>query len=237
MSGATTIGEAIAQATQRLAACGIDSPRRDARLLAALAAGLDAAAVLGYPERPLDPPARERFDRLIQRRMAREPVSRLAGRREFWSLEFALSPETLDPRPDSETVVAAALERIADRAAPLRLLDLGTGTGCLLLALLSELPGASGIGIDILPGAATLARRNAASIGLESRAFFAVGRCAAWSGSSPRCRRPSARRSPARSGTCGGSPTGRGGSAPCAAGRRRRPSRCPTRAARTPTAR
>lgn len=172
MSGGLTIGEAVAHGTERLAACGINSPRRDARLLAALAAGLDTAVVLGYPERPLDPVARERFDRLILRRMAHEPVSRLAGRREFWSLDFALSPDTLDPRPDSETLVAAALERIADRAAPLRLLDLGTGTGCLLLALLSELPGASGVGIDILPGAAALARRNAAAMGLESRSLF-----------------------------------------------------------------
>jgi release factor glutamine methyltransferase len=179
VSGGITIGEAIAEAARRLAACGIDSPRRDARLLAALAARLEAAAVLGYPERTLDPAARERFDRLVGRRMAHEPVSRIAGMREFWSLEFALSPETLDPRPDSETLVAAALERIADRAAPLRLLDLGTGTGCLLLALLSELPQASGVGLDILPGAAALARHNAASMGLESRAFFAVGR---WAG-------------------------------------------------------
>ena len=179
MTDAATIGEAIAQAAARLAACGIDSPRRDARLLAALATELDTAAVAGYPERTLDPLARQKFDRLVERRSAREPVSRLAGRREFWSLDFALSRDTLDPRPDSETLVAAALARIPDRAAPLRLLDLGTGTGCLLLALLSELPNATGIGVDIVPGAAALARRNAISIGLESRAFFVAGGWAA----------------------------------------------------------
>jgi release factor glutamine methyltransferase len=179
MTRALTIGAAIAQAAERLAACGIDEPRRDARLLAALAAGLDTAAIVGYPERPLNPAARERFERLVERRAAREPISRIAGRREFWSLDFALSRDTLDPRPDSEAVVAAALARLPDRAAPLRLLDLGTGTGCLLLALLSELPNAWGVGLDLLPGAAALARRNAAAMGLESRAFFAAGRWAA----------------------------------------------------------
>ncbi len=167
-------------ATARVsAASGVESPRRDARVLVALASGLDAAQVAGYPERTLDPPVRQAFERLVARRMAREPVSRLAGRREFWSLAFGLSPDTLDPRPDSETLVAAALARIPDRAAPLRLLDLGTGTGCLLLALLSELPNAWGVGVDLAPGAARQARRNAAAIGLESRAFFAVGGWAA----------------------------------------------------------
>ena len=174
-----SLGDAIAEATARLAASGVESPRRDARLLAALASGLDAAQVAAYPERALDPTVRQAFERLVARRMAREPVSRLVGRREFWSLEFGLCADTLDPRPDSETLVAAALAQIPDRAAPLRLLDLGTGTGCLLLALLSELPNASGVGTDLAPGAARQARRNAAAIGLESRAFFAVGAWAA----------------------------------------------------------
>jgi release factor glutamine methyltransferase len=174
-----TLGDAISAATARLAACGIESSRRDARLLAELATSLDAAVVAGHPERPLDASTAQTFERLVARRAAREPVSRLAGRREFWSLGFGLSPATLDPRPDSETLVAAALDRIPDRAAPWRLLDLGTGTGCLLLALLSELPNAWGVGIDLVPGAAAQASRNAAAIGLESRAFFAVGRWAA----------------------------------------------------------
>jgi release factor glutamine methyltransferase len=176
MSAVPTIGAAVADAAARLAAHGVESPRRDARLLVSLAAALDDATVLGYPERPLAPEAEQTLVRLLARRLAREPVSRIAGRREFWSLDFELSAETLDPRPDSETVVAAALERIADRGARLRMLDLGTGTGCLLLALLSELPAAMGVGVDLLPGAAAVARRNAASMGLKSRAFFCAGR-------------------------------------------------------------
>lgn len=169
-----TFGAAVAVAQARLEAAGVDSPRRDARLLVALAAGLDAATVLGYPERPLAPAASLRLARLVERRAAREPVARLAGRREFWSRDFALSPATLDPRPDSETLVAAALERLPDRQAAVRILDLGTGTGCLLLALLGELPKATGFGIDVVPEAVAVARANAVSIGLELRAFFAV---------------------------------------------------------------
>lgn len=175
MNAAFTIGAAIAAAQARLTAAGIESPRRDARLLVALAAGLDAATVLGYPERPLAVAAGPRLAEFVERRAAREPIARLAGRREFWSRDFALSPATLDPRPDSETLVAAALARLPDRQAALDVLDLGTGTGCLLLALLGELPRAIGFGLDLVPEAAIVARANACAMGLESRAFFAVG--------------------------------------------------------------
>ncbi len=171
---ALTVEAAIAAAAARLEAAGIESPRREARLLVGLAAGLDAATVLGYPRRELAPAAARQFERLVARRAAREPFSRLAGRREFWSLEFALSPETLDPRPDSESVVAAALARLPDREAALRIVDFGTGSGCLLLALLHELPLALGFGIDIAPGAVATASQNAASMGLKDRVFFAV---------------------------------------------------------------
>jgi release factor glutamine methyltransferase len=170
-----SFGEAVASLTPRLAAAGIAEARREARLLVALAAGVEPATVLGWPERRLDTAAETRLAELAGRRGAREPYARLVGRRQFWSLDFALSPETLDPRPDSETLIEAALERLSDRRAPLRLLDLGTGSGCLLLALLSELDNAFGIGVDLLPGAAATARRNAASLGLAERAVFAVG--------------------------------------------------------------
>jgi release factor glutamine methyltransferase len=170
-----SFGEAVASLTPRLAAAGIEEARREARLLVALAAGVEPGTVLGWPERRLDAAAEMRLAELAGRRAAREPYARLAGRRQFWSLDFALSPETLDPRPDSETLIEAALERLPDRRAALRLLDLGTGSGCLLLALLSELDNAFGIGVDLLPGAAATARRNAASLGLANRAVFAVG--------------------------------------------------------------
>lgn len=174
-----TIGDAVTETAARLAAAGVPEPRREARLLVALALGIEAGAVHGYPERGLDPAARTRLGALTTRRAAREPFSRLAGRRGFWSLDFEVSPATLDPRPDSETLIETALMLLPDRMAPLRLIDFGTGSGCLVLALLSELPNAFGIGIDILPEAAATARRNAAALGLADRARFIVGH---WSG-------------------------------------------------------
>jgi len=171
-AGIRTVGDAVAEASARLAAGGIAEPRREARLILALAMGADQAVVLGYPERILDGTTRARLEQLVARRLQHEPFSRLRGMREFWSLEFALSAETLDPRPDSETLIEAALAHLPNRDAPLQVLDLGTGTGCLLLALLSELPNAAGLGIDILPGAVESARRNAARLGFGSRAQF-----------------------------------------------------------------
>ncbi len=111
---------------------------------------------------------------LTNRLAVGEPLSRVLGWREFWGLKFELSSETLDPRPESETIVEAVLAR-ANRDAPLRLLDLGTGSGCLLLALLSELPSGFGMGVDFSPGAAEAARRNARLLGLGARARFFVG--------------------------------------------------------------
>jgi release factor glutamine methyltransferase len=178
MSGATpptSAGEAVASAADALAAAGIAEPRREARLIVALALGVEPGVVLSYPERTLDRRALSRLEALLARRQAREPYSRLRGRRPFWTLDLALTPETLDPRPDSETLVEAVLTALPGRAEPLRLVDLGTGSGCLLLALLSELPHAFGIGVDLLPGAAAAARRNAAAHGLGGRALFLAG--------------------------------------------------------------
>jgi release factor glutamine methyltransferase len=172
---APTRGSLLADATARLAAAGIVEPRREARLVLALALGIEPAALIGWPEQAVGPGLQAAAEGLISRRAGGEPFSRLRGSREFWSLDFALSPDTLDPRPDSETLVAAALADIPDRAAPLRVVDFGTGTGCLLLALLSELPRASGLGIDIVPGAIAVAVRNAASLGMADRAAFRIG--------------------------------------------------------------
>lgn len=176
---ASSVRALIERASARLAAAGVEAPRREARLLLAAAMQVEQAALLARPDRPVDPDAAQRFAAFIERRAAREPVSRILGTREFWSLPFRLSPATLDPRPDSETLIEAALAGIADRQAKLRLLDLGTGSGCLLLALLSELPNASGIGVDCDPAAVAAAEANAEALGLAARAMFRV---ADWAG-------------------------------------------------------
>jgi len=168
------VGQAVAEVAGRLAGAGIGESRREARLLVAAATGLSNASVVAYPERGLSDAERRRLAMLVERRAGREPISRILGWREFWSLRFAIGPDTLDPRPDSETLVEAALE-FADRAGPLRVLDLGTGSGCLLLAVLSERPLAEGLGIDLDPGALAVAAANAQALGLAGRARFRQG--------------------------------------------------------------
>jgi len=171
----TTLRQLLAEGEARLAAAGLETPRLDVRLLAGAALGLSRNELLLEGGRGVGDADASRFQALLERRLAREPVSRILGRRGFWNLEFALTPDTLDPRPDTETLVEAVLERLPDRTAPLRLLDLGTGSGCILLALLSELPNARGIGIDLSRGAAAAARGNACSNGLAGRAAFLAG--------------------------------------------------------------
>lgn len=173
MSARATIEDCIAAGARRLAAAGIPAPRREARLILAHVLGAEPFALMGYPERVVTDVSG--YEALIGRRAAREPLSHLTGRREFWSLDFEVTPATLDPRADSETLVEAALNAVPDADAALSVLDLGTGTGCLLLALLSERPIAAGLGVDIDPAAVVVARRNAARLGLAGRAHFAVG--------------------------------------------------------------
>jgi release factor glutamine methyltransferase len=152
---------------------GIASANGDARCLLGLALGHDAPVL---PHETVLLWDRDKFNLLqvlVQRRCSGEPVSRLRGWREFWSLRFALSPATLDPRPDSETVIDAAVGWARQRGGKgLRCLDLGTGSGCLLLACLSELPNATGIGLDIDADAVAVAASNAAALGLAERAVF-----------------------------------------------------------------
>ncbi|HEV2674016.1 MAG TPA: peptide chain release factor N(5)-glutamine methyltransferase [Aliidongia sp.] len=173
------IAALLQAAASRLQATGIEAPAREARLLLGAATGLTATRIMAYPEQPIEPAAAAGFQNLIDRRVAREPVSRILGTREFWSLDFTVTPATLDPRPDSETIVEAALDRIPDKGASIFLIDFGTGTGCLLLALLSERPHAWGIGIDRSEAAARVAADNARRLGLGDRARFVVGDWAA----------------------------------------------------------
>ena len=172
---AGTVGAFLCRAGQHLRAAAIDAPRLEARLLLAHALGCRTEDLLRDPRAAVPPEAARRFADLLKRRLEREPVAHLLGKAEFWSLPFAVSPATLIPRPDSETLIEAALAAFPRREAVRRVLDLGTGTGCLLLAALSEFPDAVGIGVDVVPEAAALARRNAAALGLGRRAGIVAG--------------------------------------------------------------
>lgn len=162
--------DAVTYIATRLAAAGIEEPRREARILLAAALETDATGLM--LRETADPAA---FAAHLARREAREPMAYITGRSEFWGLAIATSPATLIPRPDSETLIEAALACFPDRHAISSILDLGTGTGCLLLAALSEFPAAFGIGADISPAAAALATANAKSLNLARRAAFLAG--------------------------------------------------------------
>ncbi|MCK9993408.1 MAG: release factor glutamine methyltransferase [Alphaproteobacteria bacterium] len=167
-----SIDEALRDAAAQLQAGGVAQALLDARLLLMAATGLSQEDIIRDPSTELSAQQQACFAEMLARRQAREPVSRILGRREFWSMEFAISPDTLDPRADSETLISAALGLIADRNGRLRILDIGAGSGCLLLALLSELPGARGIGVDVSQAALDVARANAERHALTERAQF-----------------------------------------------------------------
>ena len=149
-----------------------ETPRLDAELLMAHALGVTREQLLlGH----LDDPAPPAFDTLLARRLHHEPIAYITGSRAFWSIELAVGPGVLVPRADSETLIEAAVAHFPDRQARLRVLDLGTGPGTLLLAALAEWPHARGLGVDASDEALGYARRNAASLGLEARADFVIG--------------------------------------------------------------
>ncbi|MEO9902273.1 MULTISPECIES: peptide chain release factor N(5)-glutamine methyltransferase [Alphaproteobacteria] len=172
-----TVAALLQAAMQRLASEGNDNPRLDARLLLAHALGVEGR-LHGREDNPVTVEERTHFAGFLARRIGGEPVSRILGSREFWSLEFDLSPATLDPRPDSETLIDAVLELHPDRNRAYRILDLGTGTGCLLLAALSEFPNAEGVGVDIDTECVQIARKNAEKLCLSSRARMICSRWA-----------------------------------------------------------
>jgi len=176
---AGTIGFFLCQAGQRLRGAAIEAPRLEARRLLAHVLGTTEEALLRDPRAAVPADKAAHFAALLARRVAREPFAYLTGRVGFWTLELEVSPATLIPRADSETLVEAALAACPDKGAARRVLDLGTGTGALLLAVLSEFPAASGVGIDIKPAAVALAERNAVRLGLADRAGFLAGDWAA----------------------------------------------------------
>lgn len=166
-----TRGELIARGAGRLAAAGVPEAARDARLICRWAAGLDGPALAAALAERAPPPEIARFEQGIAARAARAPVSQIVGVREFWGRPFRVTRDVLDPRPETETLVAAALAG----PVPARILDLGTCSGCLLLTLLAEWPGATGLGVDISAAALAVARENARALGLAGRAAFRLG--------------------------------------------------------------
>lgn len=176
-----TPAEAVRAAAEKLGAAGVATPALDARLLALEAFGLTLTELVRGGDAEATPDGRARLDALAERRAAGEPVDRILGRREFWGLTFALTSATLAPRPDTETIVETALAEAGAGAADrsISVLDLGTGAGCLLLAILAERAGAHGLGVDRSPEAAAAAQRNAGTLGFGGRARFVVSDWAA----------------------------------------------------------
>jgi release factor glutamine methyltransferase len=174
-AAALTLAKARQALAEKFRRAGIDSADADARLLMAHALGIDRAALIANGERELTAEENKSVNALAERRLKREPIARIFGHKEFWSLTLHISEAVLVPRPETETVVEAALEFVERgglRGERLRVLDIGTGSGALLLALLSELPNAVGIGTDISTPALGVARVNAELLGLAPRCTF-----------------------------------------------------------------
>jgi release factor glutamine methyltransferase len=171
-----TARDLVARVAARLAEAGIQDARSESWLLLAAATGSERAELVAGALDTLSAAQETRLDELVRRRCAREPIAYILGEKEFWSRSFEVDPSVLIPRPETETVVEALLAQLPDRDRPLRLLDLGVGSGCLLLALLSELPQGTGLGIDESAAALAIARRNAGRFGLAARSEFRQGR-------------------------------------------------------------
>ncbi len=171
-----TLTEALRAATHSLARAGIPGPDVDARLLLCAATGLDRLGLIRDPDGPVSAEAAARLNTFLERRLAREPVSRILGVRAFWGLTLRITGDVLDPRPDTETLVEAVLDAVkARRRAPLRILDLGTGSGAILCALLHDLPAAQGWAVDRSDAACQVAQANLAACGVAERSLVLQG--------------------------------------------------------------
>jgi release factor glutamine methyltransferase len=177
LAAATRRG-ALKEAVLLMKAAGLDTPVLDARLIVQHALGIGWDTLYLKEDQPLTQDERARLESELMRRVAHEPVSRIVGRRHFWTLDLAVSPDTLDPRADTESLIETVVATVPERSQPLKILDLGTGTGAILLALLAEYPNAAGFGVDLSEGALAIARINAESHGLTERASFARARWA-----------------------------------------------------------
>jgi release factor glutamine methyltransferase len=168
--------EAMKGMAAAFSAAGVEDAASDGRRLLCAAADIDNAALIRDPDAALDDDALERLERFAARRTAREPVTRILGTRGFWSLDLDVAPDVLDPRPDSETVVDAALKHLGERQdAPLAVADLGSGSGALLCALLDVFEGATGLAVDLSPAACALSERNLRKCGFGARARVVRG--------------------------------------------------------------
>ena len=167
----TTLVQAWTGAQKRLKAAGVDSPAIDARLLLEAAAGVTRVDVIADPHRELPDADAATLDDYVERRARREPVSRILGRKGFWKLLLNVSPAVLTPRPETETIVELALNAHPEFAA-FTVLDLGVGSGAILLSILAERPAAKGVGVDVSEEALAVARDNAANLDLNGRATF-----------------------------------------------------------------
>lgn len=186
-----TLDQILRRMRLLLAGAGIENPVLDSRILVRQGGNFSDSDLISDGQTPLSNQVIENIEKLVARRIAGEPVSRVLGEREFWGMPFRVTPDTLDPRPDTETLVEAALKTIpnivpseeiglaamasSNTDGGLRILDLGTGSGCILISLLKELPHATGVGIDLNPGAVAVARQNADANGVGSRVEFRAG--------------------------------------------------------------
>ncbi|HEY4029547.1 MAG TPA: peptide chain release factor N(5)-glutamine methyltransferase [Caulobacteraceae bacterium] len=173
-SNGVTLVQAWTQARKRLEAAGIEGPVIDARLLLEAATGATRADIVTDPYRLLTPLEAETLEAHLARRIAREPVSHILGKKGFWTVELKVTRDVLTPRPDTETLVDGVLKSLPAEE-PMRILDLGSGSGAILLALLAERPLWSGVGVDISQPALEVARENAALLKLDGRAHFVHG--------------------------------------------------------------
>jgi release factor glutamine methyltransferase len=175
LEASTARAEALTSLEKTFKVAGIENPAREARVSLCAASGVSPVALIVEPREPLGSAAL-RVREVAERRATGEPLSRIVGKREFWGLSFAITPHVLDPRPETETIVEAALSILNDRREDqLRILDLGVGSGALLCALLTEFVAARGVGVDISADAAKVAQGNLQALGLSHRGEIRVG--------------------------------------------------------------
>jgi release factor glutamine methyltransferase len=179
LASAPTLGDAVTAIARELQARGVETPRLDARRLVAAITGVSDVALAAHPERALDDPERQALAAAVARRSEGEPVARIVGSRGFHGLELVVTPATLDPRPDTETLVDGVLALVAAGSCPgggaPRIADLGVGTGAILLALLARLDRASGVGVDVSREALAVAKANATRHEVAARCLFRRG--------------------------------------------------------------